>query len=61
MPVLSVLRDELGFEAAVEHVMPNALEPHRLCGASAIGFVSHLLAGTPLPQNYRELEELHVS
>ena len=61
MPVLNLLKEELGFHAAVEHVMPNALEPHQLCGAAAIAFVSHLVTGTQLPRTFRQLEHFHVA
>ena len=61
LPILKVLRDELGFEAMVEHVIPHALPPHQLCGAAAISFISHLVLGTSLPSTVLELGELHAS
>ena len=59
MPILTTLQECLGFEAKVEHVIPDALPPHQLCGAAAIAFISHLLMGDPLPKNLTELDYLH--
>ena len=61
MPMLSVLQVELGFQASVEHVMPNPLPPHNLCGAAALAFIGHLMLGSPLPQSIAELDDIHVS
>jgi len=60
MPVLNVLQECLGFQSAVEHVVPDALPPHDMCGAASIAFISHLLVKSPLPQDPSQLADMHI-
>ena len=60
MPLLNTLQESLGFEAKVEHVIPDALPAHQFCGVAAVAFLSHLLMGDPLPKTVADLEDLHA-
>ena len=57
-PILNALRDCLGFQEVVLHVMPDPLPPHDMCGAAAVAFIGHLLVA-PLPNDLQELSYMH--
>lgn len=60
-PVLQTLRECLGFQEAVEHVIPDALPPHDMCGAAALAFLRHLILRSPLPATLHALRNEHAT
>ena len=61
LPLIVALKEGLGFQAIVDHVLPDALPEHALCGAAALTFIRHLVTGQAWPKDLNELRNAQAT